>query len=149
MVVHPRDIRRAVEANGAEATAQRAADEAEATLAQVIGQHVALNLAQVLPQMLAQLPHQPACVMCVARRKKAEEAAAPVLPGSDAEAAQAAAAALPGVSNAVTWLPLVTGPGQPPAVLPVCYPDFSMGPDVRPVGLVDPSGSPIMAHGGA
>lgn len=105
-------------------------DVAEANLANVIGEAVALHLANVLGPMLQQMPWHPACVLCVQARKQAEQAE-----GEEP----------PGIAQAVTWMPLGQ-PGQPPNVLPVCYGHFQTGPAVRPTGLVAPSGQPIVAR---
>ncbi len=128
MTVHPRDIRKAAEQNGAEATAARAADEAEAGLAVLIGHAVA----QALAPVLAQIATQPACVLCCAMAKQAEKAGAEQKPP---------------IAQSMTVQPVQVGGGlQVP--LPVCWAHFDTGPQERATGLVNPSGQPIIARSG-
>ena len=146
---------------------------AEATLADVIGQAVALHLAQLLPQMLAGQPWQPACVVCAMVRKQAElawraqveaivaeyrvavenaKAAAEEQPPEPELPAQPA---LPDVQQSSTWVPILLRPDLAPQPLPVCYDHLpataeqaGLPPQQRETGLVFPDGRPIVARGG-
>lgn len=118
-------------------------DVAEANLANVIGQAVAMHLAQLLAQQQA----QSACVLCVQNRKQAEQAYQVAVDNAAAAAEpQPPLPPEPPVMPAVTWVPLGQ-PGQPGNVLPVCYAHFPSGPQVRSTGLVDASGNAILARG--
>ena len=122
---------------GLSATGQEvppSADVAERSLAEVIGQAVALHLAQLLAPLLQQAQAQPACVLCVQACKVAEQNAR--------QAAEEFSA--PGIAQAVTWMPV----GSPPAAVPLCYGHVPDGPQVRATGLVSPSGAPIVARQG-
>lgn len=145
-------IQKAVAANGAEAAAARAADEAEQGLAQLIGQAVALHLAQLLqhglPQLLSGLPLQPGCVLCTADAKRAQDAWLAAAQEAMAAAQEAPPRPAAGIRPSVTVTPVDVGGGQQ-VPLPVCFGHFQVGPEVRQVGLVDPGGNPILAHGGA
>lgn len=121
-------------------------DVAEANLANLIGQTVAAHLAQMLGQILPQMPWHPACVLCVQVCKQAEQAYQTAV-----DVAMKAAEPtpempeVPQIAQAVTWMPL-GAPGQPANVLPVCYPHFQAGPAIRPTGLVAPGGQPIITR---
>jgi hypothetical protein len=122
------------------------ADVQEKTLAEVIGESVALHLGQLLgPQLAAirQLQAMPACVICTQTRKQAEHAYQVALANAGRAAEPVPGApVLPEIALAVTWVPL----GQPPQAVPVCYPHFPDGPQVRAVGLVDAQGNQILAR---
>jgi hypothetical protein len=121
-------------------------DVAEANLAHVIGEAVALHLAQVLGPMLQQMPWHPACVLCVQACKQAElDYQTAVEVAVKAAEPTPEMPEVPPIAQAVTWLPLAP-PGAPPSVLPVCYGHFQAGPAVRPTGLLTPSGQPIIAR---
>lgn len=116
------------------------------TVAQEIGQAVSLNISRILAPLLTEIArqqHQPACVFCVQAAKKAETAHAQEHAGND----NPPVFNVPRVEAAVTWMPVQTAPGVPPAVLPVCYGHFDTGPQMRPTGLVSASGTPIVARG--
>lgn len=111
-------------------------DVAEHSLAQVIGQSVALHLAQLIApgieqliKVASQVQPQPACVLCVQECKQAAEP-------------EPAPFAAPPISQAVTWMPI----GQPPVAVPLCYGHVPSGPQVRATGLVAPNGQPIVAQ---
>lgn len=120
-------------------------DVAEASLADIIGQTVALHLANVLGPMLQQVQAQPACVICVQGHKQAAKAHDVAVANAAQSAEEPPEVQLPPIMPAVTWMPL-TAPGQPPQVLPVCYGHFQAGPTVRPTGLVLPDGRPVVAQ---
>lgn len=134
----PGKIPAAFSANGQDPPSP--APEPEQILASYIGEAVGQHLGAALQGLAT----QPACVLCVAARKKAEldwqaamaEAGQPLPPPE-----------MPQVAPSVTWIPL--GQAGQQATLPVCYPHFSLGPDVRPVGLVDPSGQPLFSRSAA
>jgi hypothetical protein len=121
-------------------------DVEEHSLAQVIGEAVALHVSRVLAPVLggvAQLQTMPACVICVQERKQAERAwLTAVANAQRAAEPEPGAPEPPVVLPAVTWVPL----GQPGAVLPVCYGHFPDGPQVRATGLVNAAGAPIIAR---
>lgn len=125
-------------------------DVAEHSLAQVIGQSVALHLAQLLApgieqliKVASQVQPQPACVLCVQECKQAEAAwqvaAQNAMQAAEPEPAPFAA---PPIAQAVTWMPI----GQPPVAVPLCYGHVPSGPQVRATGLVAPNGQPIVAQ---
>lgn len=122
------------------------ADVAERTLAEVIGETVAIHVAKLLGPVLAQFgqaQHQPGCVICVQERKAAEHAhGLAVANAVQAAEEPPAEAQLPGIMPAITWMPL----GQQGHILPVCYGHIEHGPQVRATGPVTPSGQPIIAR---
>ena len=111
------------------------AAEQEAGIASVIGQAVALHLADLLKQMA----WQPGCVLCTARAKQALAAHATKAAAAQAAGEEIPIAPDPAVMPALTWVPL----GSPPVALPVCFGCFAPPPDIRQVGLVDAAGNPI------
>lgn len=123
--------------------AQKAADAAENSLAQVIGQAVALHLAQVLPQIMAQMPWQPACVLCVSEHKNAEAGYLAKLGDTPVEDRPPFEG--PPIAQAITLAPFVTSAQSPPVAAPLCYRHLASGPTVRPTGLVDAAGRPMIA----
>lgn len=134
----------------ARALAQQAGRE-EPNLAQVIGQAVALHLAQLLPQALHAvfqgMPWQPGCLMCVNLHKQAEQAHRVAVAEAEAAGGGPPEPALPPVQQAITLAPVQPAPGAPPLALPICYDHLAAQPQVRAVGLVDAAGVPIVARG--
>ena len=121
------------------------ADVQEKTLAEVIGEAVALHVSTILGPALArvaELQAQPACVICVQARRQAEHDWQVAAANAAAAAEPVPAPVLPEIALAVTWVPL----GQPAQVVPVCYPHFPSGPAVRATGLVNAAGQPIVAR---
>lgn len=135
------------------------ADVAEQTLAQVIGESVALHLAQLLPQVMQvmqELPFQPSCFFCVTAAKtmvrayqvavkNAEQA------GDDVPKPPPA----PGVAKGITWVPVTqlvqtpAGPVPGTSSVPACWDHVqAQGEAPRPTGLVAPDGRPIVHTGG-
>ena len=117
--------------------AERETAKAESSLAQVIGEAVALHLAQLLPQALSHLG-QPGCLLCVHAHKRAEQAWREK--GGEGEFGG------PPVAERVTWAPFATAPNAPVIPAPLCYQHLSVGPQVRAVGLVDAAGAPIVTQ---
>lgn len=136
------------------------AAKAETNLAQVFGQTVAEVLIQVLPQALAQISTQPACVVCAMVRKQAELAWRAQVEAVvneyrvAVENAKAAAEELPPVQQSFTWVPVLLRTDMAPQPLPVCYDHMpataaqaGLPPMRRETGLVFPDGRPIVAQG--
>jgi hypothetical protein len=142
-----RAIRQAIEAS---------ADVQEHSIAQVIGEAVALHLGRLLAQVLPQvMPPGTGCLFCALRSKQAardwQEACQDA---AEAGEDQPAPPAEPPVAAALTWVTvtqLAPGPDGPipvPSTVPVCFAHLRL-PDAPPrqVGLVDPSGRAIIARG--
>lgn len=113
-----------------------------------LAQAIAGAVAQHLAGALAQMPWQPGCVLCIAERKKAEATWQAAMSEALAAGQQPPQPSVPPIAQAVTWLPLGQ-PGQPQTALPVCYAHFTLGPEIRPAGLVDAAGNPIMVRSAA
>lgn len=129
---------------------------AEHTIAQVIGETVALHLAQMLGQLLPSMPWQPECYFCVTEARtmvrayqvavaNAQQAGEPVPPRP----------APPEVGKSITLVPvtqLVQAPAGPvpgTAAVPACWDHVQVqGEGPRPTGLVLPDGRPIVHRGG-
>jgi hypothetical protein len=129
---------------------------AEHTLAQVIGETVALHLAQMLGQLLPSMPWQPECYFCSAGARtmvrayqvavaNAQQAGEPVPPQPDP----------PAVAKCMTWVPVTqlvqtpAGPVPGTAAVPACWDHVQVhGEGPRPTGLVMADGRPIVHHGG-
>jgi bacterioferritin-associated ferredoxin len=129
---------------------------AEQTLAQVIGETVALHLAQMLGQLLPQMPWREDCYFCIVSARQmvrayqvavttAEQAAEPV---PDPPAA-------PQVARAVTHVPITqlvqtpAGPVPGTCAVPACWDHVQVQADgPKPTGLFAPDGRPIVRSGG-
>ena len=120
------------------------ADVAEASVANVIGKAVALELGKLLAEVL---PHPMACAIHTARYKQVLRAWQVACQNAVQAAEEPPEQPEPGIPQAFTMMPVAAREGQPPVALPVCFECFDTGPDVRPVGLVDSSGTPIVARG--
>lgn len=120
---------------------------AEDTLARIIGESVALHLAQLLPQALAQVAQQTACLLCAVAAKQ-EQAAHKTACEQAAKAGEPMPDAPPvNIQQAFTLMPMQAAVNVPPVACPVCFDHLQTGPEVRPVGLVGPNGKPIIAKG--
>lgn len=145
----------------------RHAGEQESALATVIGETVALHLADCLAQVLPGMPWNPGCVFCVWRAKAAHLQHMAALQQWEIAKQNAEQAAEPFsvpqpewgeplIAQAVTWVPvtqLVPGPGGTmvpvTVVIPSCWADVAVPAEPpRQTGLVAPDGRPIVAHGG-
>lgn len=141
----PRAERRRIENNTPTASGLGAGQDA---LAKVIGESVALHLANILGQILPQMrPQGTACLFCALAAKQ-ELAAYQVA----CENAQKAAEDIPEppqppIQQAFTWAPVAAAPNMPPVPGPVCFDHLQTGPQQRPVGLVLPDGRPVVARG--
>ena len=143
------------------ALAEHAAQQ-ESALARVIGETVALRLAELLPQQ----PWNPGCLFCtyLAKATVAQHAAATAAWQVAQQNAQQAAEpfdvpppelAEPSIAQAVTWVPvtqLADGPAGPVPVtvtVPACWAHVQL-PQAPPrqTGLVMPDGRPIIATAG-
>jgi hypothetical protein len=129
---------------------------AEQTLAQVIGETVALHLAQMLGQLLPQMPWQPECWFCVADARQrvrayqvlvqtAQQAGEPVPDAPDP----------PAVAKAITHVPVTqlvqtpAGPVPGTCAVPACWDHVQVQADgPKPTGLFAPDGRPIVRSGG-
>jgi bacterioferritin-associated ferredoxin len=128
----------------------------EASFAKLLGQAVAIELAQMLGQLLPQMPWREDCYFCIVSARQmvrayqvavttAEQAAEPV---PDPPAA-------PQVARAVTHVPVTqlvqtpAGPVPGTAAVPACWDHVQVqGEGPRPTGLVLPDGRPIVHRGG-
>lgn len=145
---HPptRAARRRVENNTPMPSGVGAAQEG---LANVIGQAVAVHLAQVLGQILPQLrPQGTACLFCAIEAKRVLAAYQVACENAQAAAEDIPQPPQPPIQQAFTWSPVASGPNVPPVAAPVCFDHLQAGPGVRPTGLVLPDGRPVVAQAG-
>lgn len=121
---------------------------AEDGLAKVIGESVALHLAQLLAQILPQLaPQATACLFCAVDAKRAQAAHAVAVENAKKATEPEPEAPPLNIQQAFTSAPVALAPGQPPVSCPVCFDHLQAGPQARQVGLVLPDGRPIVAQG--
>lgn len=125
--------------------AERDVAGGEVTLAQLIGKQVALELVPLLAEMQ---PAPVACALHAGRYKQALKAWHVAVQNALAAAEEPPAQPEPGIPQAFTWMPVQLAQGAPPVSVPVCFDCFDTGPDVRPAGLVDAAGTPIIARRG-
>jgi hypothetical protein len=144
---HPptRAERRRVENNTPMPSGVGAAQEG---LANVIGQAVAVHLANVLGQILPQMrPQGTACLFCALEAKQALAAYQVACENAQKAAEDIPPPPQPPIQQAFTWSPIAAGPNVPPVAVPVCFDHLQAGPPQRAVGLVLPDGRPIVAQG--
>lgn len=127
-------------------------------LAKVIGESVALHLANILGQILPQMrPQGTACLFCALAAKQALAAYTVACENAQAAAEDIPRPPEPPIQQAFTWSPVAAAPDVPPVAAPVCFDHLPVGPtDVteqapaerkapfRPVGLVTPDGRQIL-----
>ena len=131
-------------------------DVAEQTLAQVIGESVAVHLAQMLSQLLPQMPWQPDCFFCVSAARSVVRAYQVAVQNAQQAGEDVPdPPAPPGVGKAVTWVlatQLVQTPAGPvpgTSSVPACWEHVQApGEAPRPTGLVTADGRPIVHTGG-
>lgn len=147
----PRAERRRIENN---TTGPSGLGAAEETLASVIGQTVAVQLAQMLSQLLPQMPWQPDCFFCVLAAKQ-------VVHNHQIACANAVQAAeeqpelppAPEVARGVTQVVVTQLVNTPAGPVPssgsvwACWNHIELPQQApRQSGLVGPDGSPIIAR---
>jgi hypothetical protein len=125
--------------------------------AEVVGRTVAVQLANMLAQLLPRMPWQPSCQMCIVAAKQAIRAHEIACQNAvQAGEEQPVLPEPPNVAQAVTLMPSAQsaiGPdGQPRIVgvaeLPVCFDHIQLPEDSpRPTGLVTGSGAAILHTG--
>jgi bacterioferritin-associated ferredoxin len=128
----------------------------EASFAKLLGQAVAVELAQMLGQLLPQMPWQPDCFFCVtAARSMVRAYQVQVANAQQAGEDVPEPPPPPGVAKAITTVPatqLVATPAGPvPGTcgVPACWDHVqAQGDAPRPTGLVAPDGRPIVHTGG-
>jgi hypothetical protein len=130
---------------------ERETTTAEANLAQVIARTVAEVLAGMLPQALHQAmqgqPWQPGCLFCVNEHKQAMMGHAVAVQNAQQAAEPPPDPPQVNIQQAITFVPMQPAPNLPPVPVPVCYDHHQAQPGGRPVGLVLPDGTPIVARG--
>jgi hypothetical protein len=127
----------------------------EGTLAEVIGETVALRLGEVLAQVLPGMPWNPGCLFCVlAAKAAARDYEIACMNAAQAGEPPPAPPPEPQIEQAVTWVhvvEMVPGPdGQPHAVSGVVpagwrHVQVPQAPP-RQTGLVTPDGRPVLAR---
>lgn len=115
---------------------------AEASLAQLIGQSVALHLADMLGQLLPQMPWQPDCLFCLLTAKKTvKDHQVAVANASTAGEDMPPLPDAPTVNRAVTQVPTAGGSVW------ACWDHLELPPEPpRQTGLVNPAGQPIITR---
>jgi bacterioferritin-associated ferredoxin len=130
--------------------------EQETTLAKLIGETVAVHLAQMLGQLLPQMPWQPECFWCVtAASQTVRDYQVRVTNAQAAGETNPEPPPAPQVAKSVTLVP-VTQMAQTPAgpvpvsvALPACFGHVPVPQDMpKPTGLVMPDGRPIVRGAG-
>jgi hypothetical protein len=144
---HPptRAARRRIENNTPAASGLGTAED---TLARVIGETVALRLAELLARLPQ--PQQTGCSVCCIQAKQAQQAHAIAVENAKKAAEPEPDPPQMPIQAAFTTGPVYVAPEQPPVWLPVCFDHLSAqaGPLVRQTGLVFPDGRPVVAQAG-
>lgn len=130
-------------------------DVAEANLANIIGQATALHLAQMLGQMLPQMPWQPDCFFCVLAAKQLVHGhqvacANAVQAGEDQPDLPPAPQVSRGITQVIVTQLVQTPAGMVPSSGAVwaCWDHVELPQQPpRQSGLVGPDGAPIIARG--
>jgi bacterioferritin-associated ferredoxin len=126
--------------------------EQEATLARVIGETVAVHLAQMLGQLLPRMPWRSDCYFCVAQaRTLVRDYQVAVQNAQQAGEDVPEAPPPPEVTQAVTWIPVTQlaatphGPVPVSVSVPACFQHVTVTADMpQPSGLLRADGSPIL-----
>jgi len=128
----------------------------EASFAKLLGQAVAVELAQMLGQLLPQMPWQPECFFCVsAARQQVRAYQVQVANAQQAGEPNPEPPPPPGVAKGITWVPVTqlvqtpAGPVPGTSSVPACWEHVQVqGEGPRATGLVAPDGRPIVHTGG-
>jgi hypothetical protein len=122
-------------------------------IAKVIGESVALHLAQLLPPLLARASQATGCLFCTFAAKQAQrDYQIAVMNAAQAAEEPPPPPAEPQIATALTWVTITSlaqtpaGPVPVASVVPACFNHVQLPQEPpRQVGLVAADGRPIIA----